>query len=75
LGGVRLYAVANPGRHVAGFDREEVLAMIFTRRFGALRARPVFPSVVEREDWLDYFGDVSSTDSTPEPARSDESAA
>jgi hypothetical protein len=33
--------------------------MIFTRRFGALRARPVFPAVTENDEGLlEYFGDV-----------------
>ena len=50
--------------------------MIFTRRFGALRARPVFPSVHEREDWMDYFDDVRPADhNAPVHAPSDESAA
>ncbi len=32
--------------------------MILTRRFGALRARPVFPAVTEHDERLEYFDDV-----------------
>lgn len=51
--------------------------MIMTRRFGALRARPVFPSVIEQDGRLEYHGDVRSLDLGPEHRRADadESAA
>ena len=39
--------------------------MILTRRFGALRARPVFPSVTEQDEELTYFGDVRQLDQDP----------
>jgi hypothetical protein len=49
--------------------------MIFTRRFGALRARPVFPAVTEQGEQLDHLGEVRSLASTREARQTDESAA
>ena len=43
--------------------------MIFTRRFGALRARPVFQSVTQKDDELEYYGDVRFLDKTAETDR------
>jgi hypothetical protein len=41
--------------------------MILTRRFGALRARPVFPAVTENDEGLlEYFGDVRLLGETPQ---------
>lgn len=46
--------------------------MIMTRRFGALRARPVFPAVTEHDERLDYFGDVSLVGEEPQGKGKDE---
>jgi len=43
--------------------------MIFTRRFGALRARPVFQSVTQRDEELEYYGDVRFIDKPAEADR------
>ena len=40
--------------------------MILTRRFGALRARPVFPAVTEHDERLEYFGDVRLLGEVPQ---------
>ena len=40
--------------------------MIFTRRFGALRARPVFQSVTQWDNELEYYGDVRFLDKPAE---------
>ena len=41
--------------------------MILTRRFGALRARPVFPAVTENDEGLlEYFGDVRLPGEAPQ---------
>ena len=43
--------------------------MIFTRRFGALRARPVFQSVTQQDEKLEYYGDVRFIDKPAETDR------
>ena len=49
--------------------------MIFTRRFGALRARTVVPSVTERDRELDDHGDSRFTDQHSAQTDNEESAA
>jgi hypothetical protein len=46
--------------------------MIMTRRFGALRAMPVFPAVTEHDERLDYFGDVRPHGEEPQETGKDE---
>jgi hypothetical protein len=49
--------------------------MIFTRRFGALRARTMFPSVTERDRELEQHGDSRFIDEHPAQTENEESAA
>jgi len=50
--------------------------MIFTRRFGALRARPTFPSVQEQDVRVEQFdNDVRLQDRSADNTASSESAA
>jgi hypothetical protein len=49
--------------------------MIFTRRFGALRARTVVPSVPERDREVEYHGDSRFVDARSAQTENEESAA
>jgi hypothetical protein len=49
--------------------------MIFTRRFGALRARPVFPSIEEQDVRVEqYDNDVRPRDRSADSTSSESAA-